>query len=103
VSGDALDYLDAHPTTAALIVEVADTSLALDRGRKASLYASAGITEYWILNLVDRQLEVLRDPGPAPQQIYGHGYAAVTTHSRGDVVSPLALPHGTVAVADLLP
>jgi Uma2 family endonuclease len=103
VTGQPEDYADAHPTTAALIVEVADTSLEMDRGRKASLYASAGIAEYWIVNLVGRQLEVYRDPAPDPDQPYGCGYASVTIHTRGEVVSPLAAPGAAVAVADLLP
>jgi Uma2 family endonuclease len=103
VTGEQLDYLEAHPTTAALIVEVADTSLEMDRGRKASLYAGAGIADYWILNLVGRQLEVYRDPAPDPDQTYGYGYVSVTIHTHGDVVSPLAAPAAAVAVADLLP
>jgi Uma2 family endonuclease len=103
VSGQPRDYVDAHPATAALVVEVADTSLEMDRSRKASLYAGAAIAEYWILNLVDQQLEVHRTPVPDPAQIYGHGYASVTLHDRGAVVSPLAAPGATVAVADMLP
>src|SRR5262249_38816140 len=51
-----------NPTTALLIVEVSLTTLRHDRGRKASLYARAGIADYWIVNLVDRQLEIYRDP-----------------------------------------
>jgi len=66
IAGDVRDYKDAHPTTAVLIVEVADTSLAYDCTTKASLYAKAGIPDYWILNLMDRQLEVRRDPVADP-------------------------------------
>jgi hypothetical protein len=47
-----------NPTSALLIVEVSETTLRFDRGRKGSLYARSGIADYWILNLVDRQLEV---------------------------------------------
>lgn len=103
VAGASLDYVKSHPTTAALVVEVADTSLEMDRGRKASLYAGAGIADYWIVNLVDQQLEVYRDPVSDPQQIYDHGYTSVTIHTRGAVVSPLTAPNATIAVADLLP
>ncbi len=68
IAGDVRDYVHDHPTTAALIIEVADTSLAYayDRTTKGSLYARAGIPEYWIVNLVDRQLDVYRDPHPIP-------------------------------------
>jgi Uma2 family endonuclease len=52
----------AQPTTALLVVEVADETLAFDRERKAGLYAKAGIPEYCIVNLADRALEVYRDP-----------------------------------------
>lgn len=103
VPGEPEDYGDAHPTSAQLIVEVADTSLEMDRGRKASLYAGAGIADYWIVNLVDQQLEVYRDPVPDPEQIYGHGYASVTILARGAVVTPLAASGTSIAVADLLP
>src|SRR5262245_7857792 len=52
----------ATPTSALIVIEVSDTTLAEDRGRKASLYASGGILDYWIINLVDLQLEVHRNP-----------------------------------------
>lgn len=52
VPGTPRDYPD-HPTSALLVVEVSDTTLALDRGQKRRLYAAAGITDYWVLNLVD--------------------------------------------------
>ncbi len=57
VIGDARDFTDAHPATALLVVEVSETTLAFDRETKSSLYAAAGIPEYWIVNLVDRRLE----------------------------------------------
>jgi Uma2 family endonuclease len=102
VVGQREDYSD-HPTTAVLIVEVSDSTLAYDRGRKASLYARAGIADYWIVNLVDNQLEVRRDPRPDATQHYGHGYANVTVLVPPAVVNPLALPNASLAVADLLP
>src|SRR6516225_11328145 len=70
VAGRIEDYRD-HPTTALLIVEVSETTLAYDRTRKASLYARAGIADYWIVNLVNNQLEVRRDLRPDPTQPYG--------------------------------
>ncbi|PJB63972.1 MAG: hypothetical protein CO095_15410 [Armatimonadetes bacterium CG_4_9_14_3_um_filter_58_7] len=103
VSGDVRDYRDAHPTTALLIVEVAESSLDFDRTEKARLYARAGIPEYWIENLLDDQLEVRRDPVPDPSQPFGFGYQSVTVLIRDDRVLPLHAPQSTVAVADLLP
>jgi Uma2 family endonuclease len=102
VVGRREDYSD-HPTTAVLIVEVAENSLDYDRTRKASLYARAGIADYWIVNLVDKQLEVRRDPRPDPSQPYGHGYASLTILVPPTVIHPLAAPQVSLAVADLLP
>ena len=64
--GDIRDYLDRHPEPAnlALAIEVADSSLERDRGVKLRSYARAGIQTYWILNLIDRVLEVYTDPRP---------------------------------------
>ncbi len=62
VPGRPRDYRDAHPSQPVLVVEVADTSLALDRLRKGSLYARAGIADYWVVNLIDEVLEVYREP-----------------------------------------
>lgn len=91
------------PATAALVVEVSDSTLDHDRGFKGSLYAVAGISDYWIVNLVQRRLEVRRDPQPDPTQFFGHGYATLATFAPGDRVSPLAAPQASVAVDDLLP
>ncbi len=93
----------AIPTSALLVVEVSETTLAYDQSRKASLYATAGIQDYWILNLIDGHLEVYRNPVSDPTQAFGHGYAKVTILSAGDRVSPLALPSVAIDVVDLLP
>jgi Uma2 family endonuclease len=85
------------------VVEVSESTLAFDRGEKASLYASASIPEYWVLNLVDRCLEVHRDPIPMPGQPYGYGYRTHTQYFANDTVAPLAAPSGTIKVIDLLP
>jgi Uma2 family endonuclease len=96
------DYSTAHPRITLLVVEVSDTTLASDRGRKASLYARAGVTDYWIVNLVDHQLEVYRVPQSDPSQFYGHGYADRKVVQSRDVVSPLASPQLSIPVVDLL-
>ncbi|MBI1728645.1 MAG: Uma2 family endonuclease [Candidatus Rokubacteria bacterium] len=67
-----------HPTHAVLIVGVAESSLRRDREDKGSLYARAGIGDYWIVNLVDRVLEVYREPGPARPRLS----AGATSPSR---------------------
>jgi len=103
VSGRPGDYDYAHPARPALVVEVADSSLAFDRQHKGSLYARAGIEDYWIVNLADRVLEVHRDPGPDPSAVYGGRYQSITTLSGGDVVVPLRLRSSPLAVADLVP
>jgi Uma2 family endonuclease len=102
VAGGPRDYLASHPTRPALVVEVAFTSLALDRGEKASIYARARVTDYWIVNLVDNLLEVYREPQPDPDAPSGWRYASTTTLRRGDAVTPLALPHWSIPVSDLL-
>ena len=96
VKGTPRDYADRHPSEASLVVEVADTSLEHDRGRKARVYAQAGVTEYWIVNLVEQRLEVHRDPG-------AEGYRSRESCGREDTVSPLAAPAASIAVSDLLP
>ncbi len=103
VSGSSADYVQAHPTTAVLIVEVSDSTLRYDRGRKASLYARAGVRDYWIVNLVDRQIEVYRHPVPDPTQYYGYGYSSQSIVAPPGTVTPLALPSVPIPTADLLP
>jgi Uma2 family endonuclease len=96
VPGQPRDYSDAHPTTATLIIEVSDTTLETDRTTKAMLYADAGIEEYWILNLVERTLEVRRQPGAS-------GYRSLQTFGEQDSVAPLIAPDRSALVSDLLP
>lgn len=64
IRGNRRDFVDRHPgpKDAALVIEVADSSLQHDRGIKKRSYARAGIAVYWIINLVDRQIEVYSDP-----------------------------------------
>jgi Uma2 family endonuclease len=101
VSGPLEDADPALPSRALLIVEVSDSSLTLDRTEKASLYARAGIADYWILNLVERVLEVHREPAPGSTAPYGWRYRVVHRLGAGDVVSPLAAPRSWIPVARL--
>jgi Uma2 family endonuclease len=96
VLGSWRDYSHSHPTSAILIVEVADSSLLQDRKRKASLYARAEIPEYWLMNLVRRCLEVYREPKDGV-------YTSRTILREGDRVSPLSRPEAAILVASLLP
>lgn len=103
VSGTVHDYEEELPSTAVLVVEISDTTLRLDRTTKASLYAAAGIEEYWIVNLKARQLEVHRAPVEQAKQKFGWGYHEKIEFKESDSVSPLAAPNAKVAVKDLLP
>jgi Uma2 family endonuclease len=103
VAGCREDFEHAHPTSALLVLEISDTTLHYDRRRKASLYARADIADYWIVNLVQRQVEVYRDPIPDPGRYYGYRYATRADRLPPAVLHPLALPQAALAVADLLP
>jgi Uma2 family endonuclease len=104
VRGTVRSYLTHHPGAAdiGLIVEVADTSLQRDRDDKGRIYARAGIPVYWIVNLVDRRVEVYTlpsGPGSTP------GYGQRDDYPAGSNV-PLLLdgvPLASLPVQDLLP
>lgn len=68
-----------------LLIEVADTALAYDRGRKLPLYAQHGVSEIWIVNIAAKRLEIYGEPGPS-------GYRRKLELGPGDEVSPAALP-----------
>ena len=95
---DPDDYTKEHPRAhqVHLIIEVADTSLQFDRTEKAHAYAASNIGEYWIVNLIDRSVEVFSAPDTANGR-YGHQRTAIA----GDALS---LPDGqTIAVSEILP
>jgi Uma2 family endonuclease len=91
------DYSTRHPRPddVFLLIEVADTSLMLDRDKKLPSYGRAGIPEVWILNLTERRLEVYREPHFA-------GYSSVTVLRAGDQACPLTFPDAVLEVEDLL-
>ena len=91
------------PTSAVLLIEVSDTTLRYDRGKKASLYAKWGLADYWIVNLVNRQLEVHRDPTADPAHKWGYRYNSIQIFMPGAAVSPLAAPQSRIAVTELTP
>jgi Uma2 family endonuclease len=92
-----------HPTTALLVVEVSDTTLSIDRGRKAGIYARAGIADYWIVNINKRQLEIYRRPVADATVQEGHRYDETTILGENDSATPLSAAQATIHVADLLP
>ncbi len=102
-AGSPRDYHETHPTRPALVVEVALSGLRIARGRKRVAYARAGLADYWILNLVDRALEVHREPraqrGGRPRWTYATG----VTLDADATVTPLAAPAARIRVGDLLP
>lgn len=104
VRGGPRSFRQQHPSAAEidLLVEVANTTLDTDRAHKSVLYGHAGIAEYWIVNVADRQVEVYSRPtGPSPQP----GYASRTDYLPGQTV-PLSLdglPVAAIPVDDLLP
>jgi len=103
VPGRVQDYSRSHPSRAILVVEVAESSLAFDRKYKASLYARGGVPEYWVLNLVDRVLEVYREPHADAEAPFGWRYARQAVFDPAETVAPLAAPASSVAIAELLP
>jgi Uma2 family endonuclease len=91
-------YQKAHPGPHEILclIEIADSSLAYDRGRKARVYAAAGLRDYIVVNLQDEVLEVYREPS-------SQGYASVTLLRRGDRLALLAFPDIQFGAAELLP
>jgi Uma2 family endonuclease len=102
VSGGPRDYAN-HPSRPALVVEIADSTLAFDREHKGSLYARARLPDYWIVNLVDRTLEVYREPAPDAAGQFGWAYRTALTLGPDEHVTLLAAPDARILVADFLP
>ena len=96
------DYTD-HPSDPLLLVEVADSTLARDTTLKAELYATAGVPDYWVLDLENRRLLVFRDPVPLPAGLAATAYRTHLVFGPTDAVAPLAVPTATVIVGELLP
>jgi Uma2 family endonuclease len=95
---DPDSYMFAHPRAdqVVLLIEVAGSSLLYDRGQKTAAYARSRIPEYWIINLIDRKIEMFSDPDPVAQR-----YRAERSAGSGDMLS---LPGGiALAATDILP
>ena len=92
------EYSEYHPgpEDVVLLIEVADSSLETDRTEKLSIYAEAGIADYWVVNLVSRQIEVYRQP-------LKQTYQDKKVYREDQAVVPLALPTAAIAPSQLFP
>lgn len=103
VPGTLDQYLREHPARPVLTVEIAESSLGLDRRHKGSLYARAGLDDYWVVNLIDHVLEVYREPVRDPDAPFGWRYARRDVLDPSMPATPLAAPNAVIRVVDLLP
>jgi Uma2 family endonuclease len=103
VPGSFRDYVAGHPSRPVLVVEISESSLALDRDHKGSLYARAGVADYWIVNLAEQTLEVYRDPEADPAAPFGWRYRSVEMLRDEAFVSPLACSSASIRARDVLP
>ena len=94
---------DAPPAEAILIVEISKATLRYDQTTKASLYASLGIADYWIVNLIENQVEVYRQPIESASAQFGHDYASRQIYRRGQSVALLETPEVSIEVGEMLP
>ncbi len=102
--GGPRDYIGTgHPKSPVLVVEISDSTLRQDRKLKGPRYARAGYADYWIVNLVERQVEIYRRPVADPSASVGWRYADVTVLKPPATIAPMAAPGASVAMADLLP
>ena len=90
-------YRDRHPTASDvyLIIEIADTTINNDCQKKSRVYARSGIADYWVLDVVDRQLHVFREPGK-------DAYQNESIFSENEAVSLLAFPDVNLVVGEML-
>ena len=96
--GSALDYADRHPQPQDihLIVEIADSTLRQDCEIKANLYAQAGIADYWVVDVQNRQLHIFRTPTP-------RGYTSHLILTEPNEMAPLAFPTLILSLTAILP
>jgi Uma2 family endonuclease len=78
------------------VIEVADSSIDRDRVEKAGIYATALVPEYWVINVIRREIEVRTEPADGV-------YLRVTPYRLGDSVSPRSFPELALAVAEIMP
>jgi Uma2 family endonuclease len=103
VRGADADFSERHPGPGevVMVVEIADSSVHRDRTWKKRIYARAGVSSYWVINLVNDTVEVFREPTGDVQQ---PTYASATVYRRGDEI-PLVLAGseiGRLAVLEIM-
>lgn len=103
VSGSPRDYIQVQPRTATLVVEVSDSTLKYDLGKKANVYAAGMIPEYWVVDLVHRKLHVMREPARDADQPFGACYNWKQAYDPAAEVSPLSAATTMIRVSNLLP
>jgi Uma2 family endonuclease len=103
VPGVRADFLNEHPQTAILVVEISESTLAIDLRVKPDLYALAGVPEYWVVDLVNRRVIVHRDPIPDAESPRGFRYASIISYTADASIAPQAKPTSTVQINSLLP
>ena len=98
VQGNFWDYAEQHPRSdqVHLIVEIADSTLKRDCEIKDKIYSQAGIADYWVLDVKNRQLHIFRNPTPM-------GYTQQIILNELDRVSPLVFPNLKIALTSILP
>lgn len=98
VRGTVLDYAaqHPHPSDIYLVVEVADSTLKQDCEVKDKLYAQAGIIDYWVVDLKNRQLHIFRDPTP-------RGYGSHLILQEPNEAATLAFAEVSIALSDIFP
>ena len=95
VEGSPEDWINEHPSKASLVVEIAITSLILDRS-KADIYSEAGLPEYWLIRADERLVDVYRQPS-------AKGYLAKATVGDGDVLTCATIPQINVPLSQIFP
>jgi Uma2 family endonuclease len=87
-------YRDQHPTSALIVIVVAESSLTADRRDKGALYAAGGVPEYWIVDTGHERIEIHSD-------IVDRAYGRVTPYRRGEIITSVAIPELQVRVDDV--
>lgn len=95
--------MEGPPSQVELVIEVSDSTLQYDQTDKASLYASLGIQDYWIINIPEETVEVRRQPIARAAARFDSDYSSIQILTRGQSVSPLVAPDVVLQVNDLLP
>jgi Uma2 family endonuclease len=103
IEGDIEQYGEDEPWRVVLVIEISDTCLRFDRTTKARLYASAGVPEYWIVDLINRRVEVRTEPAQHAGDGGQAGYARTRIFLADQEISPQCATGARIKFSDLLP